>query len=196
MVVKDCHVIDPCLIIFFLHFLPLHFSFSFSFSFRFTKFQKISLFHQTLQYMGHRRRISMIVATNGSFWGPHDHHQRCLPAWPSPLPMSPRFLVLSSPAVAKLLVAPSLAVLLSGITSIGGCQVLIFSLIYLLFYFFFSSLCLLLNMTETHVFFFLVLISLILGFLDACKVWWFFLGWIFWVWQNVQLAIPPCSILF
>ena len=28
-------------------------------------------------------------------------------------------------------------------------------------------------------FFFLVLISLILGFLDACKVWWFFLGWIF-----------------
>ena len=62
--------------------------------------------------------------------------------------------------------------------------------------FFFSSLCLLLNMTETHVFFFLVLISLILGFLDACKVWWFFLGWIFWVWQNVQLAIPPCSILF
>ena len=39
MVVKDCHVIDPCLISFFLHFLPLHFSFSF----RFTKFQKFSL---------------------------------------------------------------------------------------------------------------------------------------------------------
>ena len=26
MVVKDCHVIDPCLIILFLHFLPLHFT--------------------------------------------------------------------------------------------------------------------------------------------------------------------------
>ena len=41
MVVKGCHVIDPCLISFFLHFLPLHFSFFFSF--RFTKFQKFSL---------------------------------------------------------------------------------------------------------------------------------------------------------
>ena len=133
MVVKDCHVIDPCLIIFFLHFLPLHFSLSF----RFTKFQKISLFHQTLPYVGHRRRISMIMATNGSFWGPHDQHQRCLPAWPSPLPTSPCFLVLSSPAMAKLLVAPSLAVLLNGITSIGGRRVLIFSLIYFLFYYFF-----------------------------------------------------------
>ena len=140
MVVKDCHVIDPCLIIFFLHFLLLHFSFSFAFSFRFTKFQKISLFHQTLPYVGHWRQISMIMATNGSFWGPHDHHQWCLPARPSPLPTSPCFLILSSPAVAKLLVAPSPAVLLSGITSVGGYRVLIFSLIYFLFYFFFVCL--------------------------------------------------------
>ena len=88
---------------------------------------------------------------NGSFWGPHDHHHWCLPTWPSPLPTSPCFLVLSSPAVAKLLVASSLAVLLSSTTSVGGRRVLIFSLIYFLFYFIFS-LCLLLNMTETHVF--------------------------------------------
>ena len=44
MVLKGCHVIDPCLTKFFLHFLPL----LFPFSFRFMKFQKFSLFHQAL----------------------------------------------------------------------------------------------------------------------------------------------------
>ena len=33
MVVKGCHIIDPCLTILFLHFLPLHFPFSFFFRF-------------------------------------------------------------------------------------------------------------------------------------------------------------------
>ena len=36
---------------------------------------------------------------------PTDHHRRCLPVWPSHLLRSLSFLVLSSPAVAKLLLA-------------------------------------------------------------------------------------------
>ena len=62
--------------------------------------------------------------------------------------------------MAKLLVAPSPAVLLSGITSVGGYRVLIFSLIYFLFYFFFLFVCL---------YIYIVSISLILGFLMRVK---------------------------
>ena len=50
-----------------------------------TKFQNFSLFHQTLLYVGHQRRVSMTMATTRSLQGSHDHHRRCLQAWPSPL---------------------------------------------------------------------------------------------------------------
>jgi len=159
--------------------LEIVYSAIFAFSFRFTKFQKNYLFHQTLPYVGHQCRISMIMATNGSFWGAHDHHQWCLLVQPSPLPTSPYFLILSSPAVAKLLVAPSPAVLLSDITSIGGYRVLIFSLIYFLFYFFslfmfafkhdWNPMFFVCLFVYIYIYIYIVSISLILGFLMRVK---------------------------
>ena len=136
MVLKGCHIIDPCLTNFFLHFS--------SFSLSDSPNLKISLLHQALLYVGHHRRISKIMATNGSLWAPQNHHQWCLPAWPSPLSTSLCFPVLSSPAVAKLLLATSLAVLLSGITALVavGSSLFPWFIFSSIFYF---SLCLLLR---------------------------------------------------
>ena len=87
-----------------------------------TKFQNFSLFHQTLLYVGHLRRFCMTMATTRSLQGSHDHHRRCLQAWPSPLFRSLFFRPLKSSygqASACTATPPFLVMLFTIYTTIG-----------------------------------------------------------------------------